>query len=91
MILIVTLDPFLKNKPPVCNQQMFTEHPVYAGDISALGVNELIFDSSHLTMSQCKAIWGEVVFRLQIGIRQNKYKQQRSQCRQDGFEEKNSK
>lgn len=54
IIIIITLGPFLKTKLPMHNQKMFIEHPVYARDISALGVSELIFDSSHLNLSQHK-------------------------------------
>ena len=46
--------PFLETWATNAYQQMFTEHPVYAEDISALGVNELIFYSSHVTMSHCE-------------------------------------
>lgn len=50
----ITLDPFLKTMLPMHNHQMFIGHPVYTGDKPAIGVSELIFDSSHLNLSQHK-------------------------------------
>lgn len=50
------------------NQQMCANHPVYAGVMPAIGVSELIFDSSHLNLSQHEKSVAELFLVEKLGL-----------------------